>query len=79
MKVELTRGIIWDKLAREAGEVLELSEVDGFTLIDKGKAKLYREPAIKTVNRSIGLENSSQQIETVAEKPKRRTYRKNSL
>ena len=79
MKVELIRGVIWDKQSREAGEVLEVSEVDGFTLIDRGKAKMYKEPVMTRVNRAMGLEDSSQQIETVTERPKRRNYRKNPL
>lgn len=72
MKVELVRGVIWDKQAREPGEVLELSEVDGFTLIDRGKAKLYKEPALKTTNRSVGLETSEPE-QTVTT---RRTYKR---
>lgn len=79
MKVELTRGVIWNKQARQPGDVLEVTEVDGFTLIDKGKAKMYKEPVMARSNRAIGLDTSSEQIETVTEKPKRRTYRKSSL
>ncbi len=74
MRVELTRGVIWDQQAREPGDVLEVSEVDGFTLIDKGKAKLYKEPVLKTTNRSVGLETSEPE-QTVT---KRRTYKKKS-
>lgn len=72
MRVELTRGVVWDKMAREPGDVLEVSEVDGFTLIDRGKAKLYKEPVLKTTNRSIGLETSEPEQKVT----KRRTYKK---
>jgi len=72
MRVELTRGIIWDKMAREPGEVLEVSEVDGFTLIDKGKARLYKDPVLKTTNRSVGLETSEPEQKVT----KRRTTKK---
>jgi len=72
MRVELTRGIIWNKMAREPGEVLEVSEVDGFTLIDKGKARLYKEPVLKTTNRSVGLEASEPEQKVT----KRRTTKK---
>jgi len=72
MRVELTRGIIWDKLARDPGTVLEVSEVDGFTLIDKGKARLYKDPVFETTNRSVGLENSAPEQKVT----KRRTYKK---
>jgi len=75
MRVELTRGIIWDKIAREPGTVLELSEVDAFTLIDKGKARLYKDPVFKTTNRSVGLENSEPEQKLT----KRRSYKKKSL
>lgn len=74
MRIELTRGIIWDKQAREPGEVLEVSEVDGFTLIDKGKARLYKDPVLKTTNRSVGLEISEPEQKVT----KRRTFKKKS-
>lgn len=72
MRVELTRGVIWDKMSREPGEVLEVNEVDGFTLIDRGKAKLYKEPVLNTTNRSVGLEVSEPEQKVT----KRRTYKK---
>jgi len=75
MKVQITRGVIWDKLSREPGEVIEVSEVDGFTLIHKGKAKLYKEPVLTTTNRSVGLEVS----EPEQMFSKRRSYKKKSL
>lgn len=75
MKVELIRGVIWDQQAREPGDVLEISEVDGFTLIDKGKAKLYRDPEFKPVNRSVGLETSEPEQKLTT----RRTYKKKSI
>lgn len=72
MRVELTRGVIWDNIAREPGEVLEVSEVDGFTLIDRGKAKLYKESVFATTNRSVGLESSEPEQKVTT----RRTYKR---
>lgn len=74
MRIELTRGVIWDKIAREPGDVLEVSEVDGFTLIDRGKAKLYKDPVLTPTNRSVGLETSEPEQKLT----KRRTYKKKS-
>jgi len=75
MRVELVRGIVWNGSARDPGTVLEVSEVEGFTLIDRGKARLYKDLVFKTTNRSVGLENSDPEQKVT----KRRSYKKKTV
>jgi len=63
MKYEVLKGCVIDRVARNAGDVVEVAE-DAEALLGMGRIIPAREPEIK-VDRSVGLETS-------AEKPKRR-------
>lgn len=69
MKVKLTRAILHEKNHYDAGQVLELSAIDGQKLLGMGKAVPYAdEPVIE--NRAVALESSEEPV------LQKRTYKK---
>jgi len=69
MKVKLTRGILHEKEHYDAGQVLELSNIEAQKLFGMGKAVPYaEEPVIE--NRAVALESSEEPV------LQKRTYKK---
>lgn len=71
MKVRITSAISWDRLHREAGDVLEVSDFEGHWLIARGRAVKYEEPQAIDRNRAVGVQKS--ETETLT---KRRSYKR---
>lgn len=78
MKVKILRGIEWDGLARQPGDVVDVKEFDANWLVSRGKAEIADQNAITDnysrpiENRAVALENSAQPKLT------KRTWKKNS-
>lgn len=69
MKVKLIRAILHEKEHYDAGQVLELSNIEAQRLLGIGKAVPYvDEPVIE--NRSVALESSEEPV------LQKRTYKK---
>jgi len=71
MKIRITSAISWDRLHREAGDVLEVSDFDGHWLIARGRAVEYTEPQAIDSNRAVGVKKSDADTLT-----KRRSYKR---
>jgi len=56
MKVEITRGIVWDGQHCDPGQVVDMNRADAASLIARGRAKPY-EPKI-VENRAVGVQNA---------------------
>ncbi len=71
MKVRLTSSVVWTGDHREAGDVLDVSDVDAKWLISRGRAVTYVEPQVIDTNRAIGVKKSEPETLT-----KRRSYKR---
>ena len=69
MKVKLTRGILHEKEHYDAGQVLELSNIEAQKLFGMGKAVPYAEEVV-VENRAVALESSDEPV------LQKRTYKK---
>jgi hypothetical protein len=58
MKVMLKSAVLWDKEHRDAGEVIEVNDVDASWLMSRGKAVPYAEPEKPVKNRAEEVETS---------------------
>jgi len=72
MKIRLTSSILWDGYHREAGDVLDLTDVESSNLIGRGRAVPYVEPEKITTNRAIGVEKSEPENVTTRKSYKRK-------
>jgi len=73
VKVMLRSSILWEKEHRDAGEVIEVSEIDAQWLIGRGRAVPYAEPQKPATNRAVDLETSEQPQKTVKRSWKKKT------
>jgi len=71
MKVRLTSSVVWTGDHREAGDVLDVDEVDAKWLISRGRAVTYEEPQVIDTNRALGVKKSEPETLT-----KRRSYKR---
>ena len=58
MKVKLTSSIVWDRKHRQAGDVLDLPNLEALNLIGRGRAIPHDETEKPATNRSVGLKQS---------------------
>lgn len=79
MKVEITRGIVWDGHHCDPGKVIDMNRADAAALIARGRAKPY-EPQV-TENRAVGVENADLDyaVQTRTFKKKRGRPRKKAI
>lgn len=70
MKITLLSSILWGGDHREAGDVLDLAEIDAQSLIARGRAKVYTEPQQIDTNRALGVNKSTNSTLT------KRSYKK---
>lgn len=71
MKVRLTSSVVWTGDHREAGDVLDVSDIDAHWLMSRGRAVKYEEPQVIDTNRAIGVKKSEPETLT-----KRRSYKR---
>lgn len=72
MKIKVTSPIVWNGKHTESGSILDLSSTEAHNLIGRGRAVPYSEPKAESkIDRSVGLETSSDPSELV-----KRTYKR---